>query len=82
MQATIRDNWGAAEKVDDINLADTVPNRHPAGGYPNVCVIVAEKRLHWFMITYLRNSIGVCGLCLEEGISELWSCSLANAALD
>ena len=52
MQATIRDEWGAAEKVDNINLADTVPNRHSAG-YPDVCVMAAEERFHWFMITYL-----------------------------
>ena len=58
VQATIRDGWGAAKKVDNINLADPVPNRHPAGGYPEVCVMADKERFHWFMTTYLRNSKG------------------------
>ena len=37
VQATIRDGWGAAEKVQSINLAEPVIDRQPAGGHPDVC---------------------------------------------
>ena len=58
VQATIRDGWGAAEKVENINLAEPVPNRQPVGGYPDICVMAAEERFQWYMKTYLCNSKG------------------------
>ena len=58
VQATIRDGWGAAEKVESINLAEPVGDRQPAGGHPDVCVMAAEERFHWFMNTYLRSNKG------------------------
>ena len=58
VQTTIRDGWGAAEKVDTVNLAEPLPNRQPTGAYPDICVMAAEERFQWFMNTYLRNSKG------------------------
>ena len=58
VQATIRDGWGAAEKVENINLAEPLTNRQPAGGYPDVCVMAAEERFQWYMNIYLRNPKG------------------------
>ena len=34
VQATIRDGWGAAEKVENVNLSEPVTNWQSAGGYP------------------------------------------------
>ena len=56
VQATIRDGWGAAEKVESINLAEPVIDWQPAGGHPDVCVMAAEERFQWFMNTYLCSS--------------------------
>ena len=66
VQTTIRDGWGAAEKVQSINLAEPVINRQPAGGYPDVCVMAAEERFQWFMNTYLRsNKAGPLGKVVD-----------------
>ena len=56
IQATIREGWGAAEKVESINLAESVPDWQPAGGYPDVSVMAAEERFHWYMSNFLCNS--------------------------
>ena len=55
IQATIRDGWGAAERVEDISLAESVSNRQPTGGHPDVCVIAAEERFSWYMNNFLCN---------------------------
>ena len=49
IQTTIRDGWGAAEKEQEINLAESVSDRQPTGGYPDVCVMAAEERFNWYM---------------------------------
>ena len=53
VQTTIRDGWGAAEKVENVNLAEPLPNRQPTGAYPDLCMMAAEERFHLFMNTYL-----------------------------
>ena len=57
IQTTIRDGWGAAEKVN-VNLAETQLNRQPTGVHPDICVVAAEERFQWFMNTYLRSTKG------------------------
>ena len=56
IQATIRDGWGAAEKLKGIDLVEPVPNRQPAGGHPDVCVMAAEERFSWYMKKFLCNN--------------------------
>ena len=58
VQATIRDGWGAAEKVQSINLAEPVIDQQTAGGHPDVCVMAAEERFQWLMNTYLSSNKG------------------------
>ena len=66
VQATIRDGWGAAERVESINLAEPVIDRQPAGAHPDVCVMAAEERFQWFMNTYLRsNKAGPLGKVVD-----------------
>ena len=66
VQATIRDGWGATEKVENINLDKPIPNRQPAGACPDVCVMAAEKRFQWFMNTYLcSNKEGPLGKIVD-----------------
>ena len=76
VQTTTRDGWDGSKNVDNINLADTVTNWHPAGGYPDVCVVAAEERFHFhdhLPPKQHRKPTGEgCGLCLEKGISEAW----------
>ena len=52
MSKNIRDGWGAAEKVENVNLAEPLPNRQLTA-YPGVCMMAAEERFHWFVNTYL-----------------------------
>ena len=56
IQAAIGHGWGAAKEVGNINLAEYVPDRQPTGGYPDVCVLPAEERFHWYMSIFLGNS--------------------------
>ena len=66
IQATIRDGWGAAEKLKDIDLVEPVPNRQPAGGHPDVCVMAAEERFSWYMKNFLCNN-------KEDHWGRLWT---------
>ena len=40
-------------EVDNINLAKSVSDRQPTGGYPDGCVLAAEERFHWYMSNFL-----------------------------
>ena len=53
VQTTIRDGWGVPEKVENVNLAEPLPNRQPTGAYPDFCMMAAEERFHWCMNAYL-----------------------------
>ena len=56
IQATIRDGWGAGGKLKEIDLAESAPNRQPAGGHPDVCVMAVEERFNWYTKNFLCNS--------------------------
>ena len=48
VQATLNGGWGSCasdQEVQDINVED----RQPVGFHPEVSVLAAEKRYHWFM---------------------------------
>ena len=63
IQAMLKHGWGSyASKVEIQDLARQLEDRQPVGYRPEVSVIAAEKRYHWFMSILRADEGGPLGV--------------------
>ena len=74
VQATLAHGWGSCASGQEVQSL-SVENRQPVGFHPEVSVLAAEKRYHWFM------NIQMVGPGSKEGVPEEGCRALAHVSM-